>query len=251
MPIPISVAIITKNEERDLGRALESVKNFAEIIVVDSFSTDNTLGIAYQYQAKVYQHEWPGFAQQKQRAIDYAALPWVLILDADEKVSPELVAEMAEAIQHTSHNGFYLPRKNFFLGKWIQYCGFGHDYTLRLFKKAEAQMELREVHEKVLVRGSTGKLKGYLEHYSHYNLDDYLTKTQTYASLAAKQMLNDGKTVSAASLALKTLYAFFKIYFLKQGFRDGIQGFMLAFLFSYSTFLKYAKLWELQHLKQD
>jgi len=251
MSIPISVAIITKNEERDLPRALESVKDFTEIIIVDSFSTDDTVAIAHQYQAKVFHHEWPGFAQQKQRAIDYASLPWVLILDADEKVSPELVSEMAKAINEPECNGYYLPRKNFFLGKWIEHCGFGNDYTLRLFKKSHARMEIREVHEKVLVQGSVGKLHGYLEHYSHYDLDDYLAKTQSYASLAAKQMLKDGRHISATGLALKSIYAFIKIYLLKQGFRDGIHGFMIAFLFSYSTFLKYAKLWELLNNKPD
>lgn len=246
--IPISVAIITKDEQRDLGRALDSVKNFAEIVIVDAFSTDNTLTIAQSYGAKVFQHQWPGFARQKQRAIDYTSLPWVLILDADERVSEPLATEMAAAIQQSTYQGYYLPRQNFFLGKWIKHCGFAKDFTLRLFNKACAKMQLREVHEKVIVEGNVGKLSHYLEHYSHYDLDDYLAKTQWYASLAAKQMAKEGRKASAVTLAIKPLYAFIKIYLLKQGFRDGIHGFIIAFLFSYSTFLKYTKLWEIQRV---
>jgi glycosyltransferase involved in cell wall biosynthesis len=244
--IPVSVAIITKNEERDLPRALESAKNFAEIIIVDSFSTDRTLDVATSYNAKIYQHEWPGFAKQKQRAIDYATLPWVLILDADECITIELANEIATAIDNHAYQGYYIPRKNFFLGKWIEHCGFGKDFCLRLFKKAVAQMEIREVHEKVMVDGAIGRLKHFLEHYSHYDIDDYLVKTQQYASLAATQMTKDGRKASVIKIVGKPLYAFIKIYFLKQGFRDGIHGFIIAFLFSYSTFLKYVKLWELQ-----
>lgn len=244
--IPVSVTIITKNEERDLARALESVKDFAEIIIVDSFSTDKTLDIAKTYNAQIFQHEWPGFAKQKQRAIDYASLPWVLILDADECVTADLANEIATVINNPAYQGYYLPRKNFFLGKWIQHCGFAKDYTLRLFKKAVAQMEIREVHEKVVVNGSVAKLGHYLEHYSHYDLEDYLAKTQHYATLAAQQMAKEGRKASASAIVVKPLYAFIKVYLLKQGFRDGIHGFIIAFLFSYSTFLKYAKLWEQQ-----
>lgn len=249
--IPVSIAIITRNEERDLPRALDSVKNFAEIIIVDSFSTDKTLEIAASYNAKIFQHAWPGFAQQKQRAIDYATLPWVLILDADECVTDSSSSEIATAINNPAYQGYYLPRKNFFLGKWIRHGGFSSDFTLRLFKKAVAQMEMREVHEKPVVKGATGTLKHYLEHYSHYDLDDYVTKTQYYASLSATQMANSGRKVSALHLVLKPLYAFIKIYLLKQGFRDGVRGFILAFLFSYSTFLKYAKLWERQNADEN
>jgi len=246
--IPVSVAMITKNEEWDLARALESVKNFAEIIIVDSFSTDKTLDIAKAYGAKIFQHEWPGFAKQKQRAIDYTSLPWVLILDADECVTAELAQEIAKVIHDPLHQAYYLPRKNFFLGKWIQHCGFAKDYTLRLFKKAVAQMEMREVHEKVIVNGSITRLSQYLEHYSHYDLADYLAKTQHYAALAAQQMAKEGRRASAFAIVVKPLYAFIKIYFLKQGFRDGLHGFIIAFLFSYSTFLKYALSWERQQL---
>lgn len=248
--IPISVVIITKDEERDIGRALESVKTFAEIIIVDSYSSDKTLEIARQYTDKIFIHEWPGFAKQKQRAIDYASLPWVLILDADECVTPQLQQEMVGAINNSQYQGYYVPRKNFFLGKWIQYCGFGKDLTLRLFQKTCSQMEMREVHEKVLVKGKLGTLNGYLEHYSHHDLQDYLDKTEHYATLAAKQMAKDGKKASTTAIVIKPFYAFIKIFLLKQGFRDGLQGFMIAFLFGFSTFLKYAKLWELEHNAQ-
>lgn len=244
--LPISVAIITKDEEHDIRRALDSVKNFAQIIIVDSFSTDNTISIAKEYTTHIYQHRWPGFAKQKQQAIDYATYPWVLILDADECVTTELAREMSTAIANTQYQGYYLPRKNMFLGKWIQHCGWANDFTLRLFQKACSQMEEREVHEKVLVSGNVGKLSAYIEHYSHQDLTDYLLKTNHYATLAAAQMTKDGRRASLTSLLFNPCYAFIKIYLLKQGFRDGIRGFMIAVLFGFSTFLKYAKLWEKQ-----
>ena len=156
---PVSVVIVTKNEEINIEDALRSVADAQDIIVVDSFSTDRTVEICRTYTDKVFQHEWEGFAKQKQRAVDYAEGPWVLILDADERVTPELKSELVDAISGSDCSGFYMPRENYFIGKRIRYSGWWPDYTLRLFLKDSGCFELREVHEKVVVEGKTGYLK--------------------------------------------------------------------------------------------
>ena len=149
---PVSVVIVTKNEEVNIEDALKSVSDAQEIIVVDSFSTDRTVELCRQYTDRVYQQEWQGFARQKQTAVDYAEGPWVMILDADERVSPELKSEITAGISGTEHSGFYVSRENYFIGKWIKHSGWWPDNTLRLFKKDKGRLEPREVHEKVVVK---------------------------------------------------------------------------------------------------
>jgi glycosyltransferase involved in cell wall biosynthesis len=239
--IPLSVAIVTRNEERNIGDALESVRDFDDIVVIDAFSEDRTVEICRNYTDRVYQHEWPGFSRQKQRAVDYAKNAWILILDADERVTPELKDEMMEEISDGECSGFYIPRKNYFLGKWIHHSGWWPDYTLRIFRKDSARVEPREVHEKILVHGVTKHLKSPLQHYTYRTLSDYMKKMETYSTLAAKEIVRQKGRPSPFSLLLNPLAVFVKMYFLRQGFRDGIHGFMLAVLYAFQTFLKYAK----------
>jgi len=239
--IPLSVAIVTKNEQSNIGDALESVRDFDDIVVVDAFSEDRTVEICGDYTVRVYQHEWPGFARQKQRAVDYAKNEWVLILDADERVTPELKAEMIEEIAGGACCGFYIPRKNYFLGNWIRHSGWWPDYTLRLFRKDSARIEPREVHEKVLVNGAVKHLKNPLLHYTYRTLGDYMHKMETYSTLAAREISRQKGRPSPLSLIINPLAVFAKMYFLRQGFRDGINGFMLAILYAFQAFLKYAK----------
>lgn len=253
--IPVSVVIITKDEEINIGDALESVKDFEDVVVVDSFSKDRTIEISRQYTSRVFQHEWQGYAAQKQEAVDYAQRQWVLILDADERVSPELKKEILEKITLNSElltqnscRGFYIPRRNFFLGRWIKHSGWWPDYTLRLFKKDVSHLEPRAVHEKVVVNGFTDYLKCPLEHYTYRTISDYIKKMENYSTLAAEEILLKNPAQSPVSLlakmALGPVFTFFKMFFIKQGFRDGIHGFMLAALYGFYTFLKYAKAWE-------
>jgi len=239
--IPVSVAIVTKDEERNIGDALESVRDFDDIVVVDAFSEDRTVDICRNYTQRIYQHEWPGFSRQKQRAVDYAKNAWVLILDADERVTPQLKDEMMEEISGGAYCGFYIPRKNYFLGKWIHHSGWWPDYTLRIFRKDTACVEQREVHEKVIVNGVTKHLKSPLQHYTYRTLGDYMKKMQNYSTLAAKEIVRQKGRPSRFSLLLNPLAVFVKMYFLRQGFRDGIHGFMLAVLYAFQAFLKYAK----------
>jgi glycosyltransferase involved in cell wall biosynthesis len=241
---PVSVVIVTKNEEINIEDALKSIADAKEIIVVDSFSTDRTVEICKQYTDKVYQHEWQGFARQKQMGVDFTEGPWVLILDADERVTPELKTEIIEKISDTNYEGFYIPRKNFFLGKWIKHSGWWPDNTLRLFKKTSGRLEPREVHEKVVVEGDIGYLKNPLEHYTYRSISDFVERMERYSTLAAREMRKNSKGAGLFSLTLKPLATFVKMYLVRLGFLDGTRGLMLAILYSYYTFLKYAKTWE-------
>jgi glycosyltransferase involved in cell wall biosynthesis len=241
---PISVVIVTKNEEINIEDALKSVADAKEIVIVDSFSTDKTIELCKKYTGKVYQHEWQGFARQKQMAVDYSEGPWVLILDADERVTPELKAEIIGTISNTNSNGFYMPRENYFIGKWIKHSGWWPDNTLRLFKKDKGRLEPREVHEKVVVQGSTGYLKNPIKHYTYRSVSDFVERMERYSTLAAKEIRKNSGNAGLFSIAIKPLATFIKMYFLRRGFLDGTRGLILALLYSYYTLLKYVKVWE-------
>jgi len=242
--IPVSVVIVTKDEERNIKDALESVREFEDVVVLDAFSTDGTVEICRRYTPRVFQQEWTGYARQKQAAVDLAEKEWVLILDADERVTPELRRELIGKIGEGARDGFYLPRKNFFLGKWIRHSGWWPDYTLRLFRKQVSHVEYREVHEKVVVKGSVGYLKEPVEHYTYRTIADYLRKMEHYSTLSANELFQRKSAPPLLSMMANPVYVFIKMFFLRQGFRDGMYGFILAGLYGYYTFLKYAKLWE-------
>ncbi len=246
MKIPVSVAIIAKNEEKNIRDALESVKDFEEIVVVDSFSEDKTVEICKKYTQKIFQREWKGFADQKQFAIDKTQLQWVLILDADERVSESLKREIAEKIKKSQVNGYYIPRKNFFLGKWIRYSGWWPDYTLRLFRKDRGRMEKRQVHEKVVVEGKVDYLNEPMIHYTYESIEEFIKKMQKYSFLSAIEILkkNQSKYKVLLKMIFSPAFTFFKMYILRRGFLEGLRGFILAVLYSFYSFLKYAKVWE-------
>jgi glycosyltransferase involved in cell wall biosynthesis len=241
--VPVSVVIVTKNEERNIQAALESVSDFEDIVVLDSFSDDATISICRRFTERVYQQDWQGYARQKQNAVDLAKKDWVLLLDADERVTPELKKELTVRLSDGSVYGYFIPRKNYFLGKWIRHGGWWPDYTLRLFRKDVSYVEPREVHEKVVVKGPTGRTENPLEHYTYATISDYLKKMERYASLSADE-LSGRKSLPFLSMLLSPGFVFFKMYLLRQGFRDGARGFMLAALYGFYTFVKYAKIWE-------
>jgi glycosyltransferase involved in cell wall biosynthesis len=246
--LPISVAVITKNEENNIEDALKSVSDANEIIVVDAFSTDRTIELCKKYTNKVVQHEWLGFAHQKQLAVDATAGPWVLILDADERVTPELKKEIADTLLNTTCDGFYIPRKNYFLGKWIKHSGWWPDNTLRLFKKEKGHLEPREVHEKIVLDGNVGYLTHPIAHYSYWSITDFIIRMENYSSLAAKEIRKSSGRAGLFSLTIKPIATFIKMYLLRRGFLDGRRGLILAALYGFYTFLKYAKTWENQSL---
>lgn len=241
---PVSVVIITKNEEHNIEDALKSVADAIEVVVVDSFSSDKTVEICRKYTDKIFQHQWEGFARQKQKAVDHAGGEWILILDADERVTPELKTEIINAITNSGCNGYYIPRENYFIGKWIRHGGWWPDHTLRLFKKNKGHFEIREVHEKVTVEGKTAYLRNPLKHYTYRSISDFAVRADNYSTLAAREIKKYSGNTGFFSITIKPLATFIKMYFLRQGFLDGTHGFILAFLYSYYTFLKYVKAWE-------
>ncbi|MEW6108842.1 MAG: glycosyltransferase family 2 protein [Nitrospirota bacterium] len=242
--LPVSAVIITRNEERNIKDCLESARGFDEIVVVDAFSEDRTVEICRDYTDRIYQQSWQGFSRQKQIAVDHARNIWILILDADERVTPGLFREIQATLNSTQHSGFYIPRKNYFLGKWIKHSGWWPDYTLRLFRKDVSRLDQRAVHEKVVVNGSAGRLSSPLEHYTYRTISDYLGKMEVYSSLAAEEMQKERRPSSIINMIINPAVTFLKMFFIRQGFRDGIYGFVLAVLYSYYTFIKYAKNWE-------
>lgn len=242
----VSVGIITKDEERNIEDALRSVAGAGEIIIVDSFSKDKTIEICRKYTDKIYQHEWEGYSRQKQKTVDYSKGPWVLILDADERLTPELRNEIEQTIKGTDCNGFYISRKNYFLGRWIRHSGWWPDYTLRLFRKDKASFEEREVHEKVVLEGKAGYLKNPMEHYTYRSISDFIKKMENYSTLASIEIRQRSGRAGLYSVTVRPLATFIKMFFLRLGFLDGAHGLILAVLYSYYTFLKYAKTWEVQ-----
>jgi glycosyltransferase involved in cell wall biosynthesis len=239
----ISVAIITKNEEKNIKDALESVKWADEIIVVDAYSTDRTPEICRQFTDRVYSLEWSGFARQKQKAVSLTHQEWVLVLDADERVSDRLKGEIIEVLSgNPKHNGYLIARKNFFGDRWIRHGGWWPDYTLRLFRRGSGSFKLREVHESIQVFGDTGYLRNPILHYTYKDTNDFLERMETYATLGAKELHKDGRRAYIADLLLRPFATFVRMYFLRLGFLDGTCGLKLAYLYSRYTFRKYSEL---------
>lgn len=242
----ISVAIITKDEEKNIGACLESIRWADEIVVVDSGSIDKTREICGEYGAKVFVEEWQGFGRQKNKAVEKSKNEWVLNLDADEKVTPELAAEIAEVLEKkTDLSGFYIPRKNFFASRWIRHGGWYPDYNLRLFRKSKGRFQERQVHEKVILDGQAGYLKNPLEHRTYGSLKQFLQRQDLYSDLAAQEMRREGKRYHFYDILFRPTWTFLQMYVIRAGFLDGYYGYLLARLYAYYTLAKYSKLKEL------
>jgi len=241
----LSVTLITLNEEKNLRRCLESVAFADEIIVLDSGSEDQTPAIAREFTDKVYLEPWQGFARQKNLAQDKAQGPWILNIDADEQVTPELKDEILLVLQNGSpYAGFRIPRKNFFCGQWIRHGGWYPNYQLRLYRKELGRFAQREVHEQVIVNGKVGTLKASLKHFTYDSVSDYLKRMDRYSDLSAEQYWLEGKKISWVEILFRSFFTFFKMWVLQRGFLDGVNGLALAKLYSQYTFVKYAKLKE-------
>jgi glycosyltransferase involved in cell wall biosynthesis len=248
--LPLSVTVIACNEAARIGACLASVAWADEIVVVDGESRDDTVAIAKTYTDKVIQRRWPGYADQKNFAVSQASHDWILNLDADERVTEALAREIQETLAaRPSHVGFYLARRNFFLGRAIRYAGWFPDYTLRLFDRRAGRFEARAVHEAVRVAGSTGRLQHPLLHDTYRTLAEFHTRTGRYAELAALQMKTERRSFHWVDLVARPAWTFFRMYLLRQGFREGLHGLLLCGLYAYYTFLKYGRLWEMEHEK--
>ena len=238
----LSIIIITKNEAENIRACLDSVKWADEIIVVDSGSSDATVEICRELGAKVHVHDWPGFGMQKNRALSYATNEWVFSQDADERVTPDLKAQLIKAMEDGSKDGYYVPRLSQFCGRFIRHSGWYPDYVLRLFKRTKGRFSDDMVHERVILEGSAGRLSSPLLHYSYLNEADVHRKTEQYARAGAMQMLKNGKTATITDAPLRAGWAFIRTYFLRLGFLDGIAGFNIALMNFRTTYLKYRQL---------
>ena len=250
--LPLSVAIITYNEERRLPACLASVAFAAEVVVVDSESTDRTVAIAEQSGAKVQRQPWRGFGLQKQSAIDLCTQPYILVLDADERVAPPTAIELATLIQSgLIHDAYSLPRKNYFLGRWIKHAGWWPDRVVRLFQKGRATMSANLVHESLRVSGSTGELQNPLLHYATRDLEQTMNKMNSYSTSGAEDLWREGKQASVAKALARGAWAFFYNYGIRLGFLDGAEGLIIAVSDASNKFFKYAKLYALNKKGED
>ncbi len=249
--LPLSVIIITKNEARHLAACLQSVSFAHEIILFDSGSSDGTLEIAEQYGAVVYQStEWPGFGPQKNRALEAATQPWVLSIDADERVTLELRLEITETLTAPTCDGYFVPRLSELCGQPIRHSGWWPDEVLRLFRREAGRFTDVLVHERVEVSGQTAKLKACLLHYPYETLDALIVKMNRYSTDAAYMMFAKGKRAGIMSILGHSTWTFFRIYLLRRGFMDGRYGLVLAVTAAAGSFFRYSKLMMLCRDKQ-
>jgi glycosyltransferase involved in cell wall biosynthesis len=250
MPFTLSVAIITKNEEANLPRTLLSVRWADEIVIVDDGSTDRTPEIARECGAKFFLEEWKGFGAQKNSAIAKCAGDWVLSLDADEEVSGELAQEIRALLTgEPQHRAYLLPRRNFFLGRWIRHGGYYPDPKLRLFRRGSAQFEENAVHETMRSTSPAGRLRGDLLHHAYPTLDNYIEHMNRYSTLGATQATARGKTSRSIfaflwNVVVVPIATFKYNYFLRLGFLDGREGLLQHLYHSTYVSWKYAKAWE-------
>jgi glycosyltransferase involved in cell wall biosynthesis len=243
----LSVIIICLNEQEKIRACLESVAWADEIVVCDSGSRDETLGISRQYTDRIFTDPWRGFGAHKNLALERATHPWVLSLDADERVTPALAGRIRDVLAgEAPADGYYIPRQNFFLGRWIRHGGWYPDYVLRLFRRARGRFRERAVHEAVEVNGRTGYLAEPLEHYTYDSVSAFVQRMDRYSGLAAEELRRAGVRLRPWDLLVRPFHAAVRMYLLKGGFRDGMPGLVLAGLYGAYTFAKYVKLWELE-----
>jgi glycosyltransferase involved in cell wall biosynthesis len=247
----VSATIIVLNEEKNIRDCLESVGWADEIIVSDTGSTDKTVELCQSFGARVYQDRWRGYGAQKNLCAERARNDWILNIDADERVTPGLKAEISTVLENGAGarqrtDGYYIPRKNFFGAKWIRHCGWWPDYNLRLYRRSSGRFAEKLVHEAVEVDGTKGYLKNPLVHRTYEDVPDYLERMERYSTLAAEQMLLDGRGPRALDILMRPTFTFLKMFVLKRGFLDGGTGLLLSMLYASYTKAKYTKLREMK-----
>ncbi len=238
----LSVTIITKNEEKNIARCLESIKWADEIIVLDTHSTDRTVEICRQFTDQVFCVDWQGYGKQKNMCAERTRYDWVLNLDSDEEISPEGAEEIKRVLRDKPMYSLYnFPRKNFFAQRWVRYGGWYPDRISRLYNKTQISFTESQVHEKLVPDANAGSLCNAILHYSFSGMGDYIERQNRYSTLYACEKLKNGFRANGSHLILRPIFSFLKNYFIRQGFRDGFLGLFLAISGSFYTFLKYAK----------
>lgn len=243
----ISVVTLALNEERNIEECLKSVSWADERIVVDSGSTDRTVELARKHTDAVMTVEWKGYGATKNLALEKVRSDWVLWLDADERVTPDLAEEIQQIVRSdTGFAAYEVSRRAYFLGRWIKHSGWYPSRVTRLFRKERGRFTESRVHEQLRIDGNVGRLRNDLLHFTDPDLHHYFVKFNRYTSLAAEDLRAAGRSCTVTDLVVRAPFMFVKMYVMRQGFLDGIQGFILAVVSSAYVFVKYAKLWELQ-----
>jgi glycosyltransferase involved in cell wall biosynthesis len=250
----LTVIIPCKDEEKNIRYCIESFKDIAdEILVADSGSTDRTMDIAREYNTRIIEREYVNSANFKNWAIPQAAHPWILLVDSDERVTPELAAEVTGILSgEPEYDGYIIYRENYFFGHQIKHCGWNKDHVLRLFKRDLSRYKDMRVHSEVIVQGGkVGQLKGKLRHYTYWSFKQIMDKYERYTSWAAEDMRDQGKKATFINLTFTPAWRFFRHYVLQLGFLDGKKGLLVSVISMYYVFLKYAKLWAMQKGKKQ
>lgn len=241
----ISICVVTKNEAHNIVACLNSVKWADEIIVIDSLSTDNTVELCKQFTDKVISSEWKGCGPQKQQVFALATCDWVLMLDADERVSPQLATEIQQILRNPQHQGYEIPFQSYYCGKAIRFGDWWNEKHLRLLKREQSTIVPRLVHFGIKVNGTIGRLKNRITHYSFPNISSVINKMHRYSTDGALHLHARGKTSSVLTAVGHGIFTFIRGYVLRCGFLDGRQGLMLAVSNAEGAYYKYIKLLEL------
>ncbi len=245
----VSACVTTLNEERNIRRCLRSLAWCDEIIVVDSFSTDRTVEVSREFTDRVYTHEWLGYIGQKNLIRRMANHPWLLFVDADEEVSPELRAEILDELEDHAGDyvGYQFPRMVNYIGRWIRHGEWYPDVKLRLFLKDRGRSGGQEPHDQVFVNGPVKTLKNHLWHYTYDDLHDHLETMNRFSSITAQEKMRAGSKFRWLDLFFRPPFRFLKAFILRGGFLDSWRGFLIALISAFGVAMKYAKLWELEY----
>ena len=243
----ISCAIVVFNEEKNISACLNTAIWMDEIVVVDAFSTDRTMDICKAFTDRIFQRTWNGFGEQKNFAIHQSTSDWVFILDADERITSELRLEIEAVLEGKDPKStvvYSVPRRNYYYGKWVKNAGCYPDRQLRLFRNGVGKLDDEEPHNKFIFEGEKADLIEPLDHYTEMTINDHFRKFRNFTTLAAQQRSKDKTNVYWTDLVMRPLFTFYKYFFPRKGYRDGMHGFLVSGFASMYTFVKYAKLYE-------
>jgi glycosyltransferase involved in cell wall biosynthesis len=244
----VTVFVMSYNEARQIREVMESIKWADEIVLVDSFSTDGTVEVAREYGARIVSEKFCGFGRLRNFALAASSHDWMVSIDSDERCTPEFAAEVREIVRRPKHEAYFVPRQNYFLDRPIRYCGMYPDYRQpQVFDRRKFRYREDLVHEGFVCDGSVGYCRNPIRQLPFPTLEIMMAKNERYTTLMAKRRFEDNKRAGLGKLLFSPMGAFFKKYFIQQGFREGVHGFVFSILHAYYTFLKYAKLWELEH----
>ncbi len=244
--IPVSVYVLTTNNRRTIERCLKSLTWAEELVIVDSFSEDGTYEICQRYTEKVYRRPWTGHRDQYQYAADLTTHQWIMFVDADEEIPPELAEEIQKELDRGGEfDAYFVYRRTYYLGRWIRYGGWYPDGEIRLYRREKGRWE-GGLHAKLVVDGKIGFLKNQYLHYTYRNISDQIQTIDRYSKIAAEDLFQRGERFSLFRLLLHPPFRFIKEYLFKSGFRDGLPGLIIIVSTMFYVFIKYAKLWELQ-----